>query len=161
MASPDEWFNGTLEAFKAGTLPKYKVFDLGLSPELGVKKMPRWQIIMTQAVVRKAVDKHKLPLRLLENLPSALTSPEEVYLSKEQNSFVFRLAVQHENESIAVALERMKHSEFGIIYLLKSIHVRPDYQYALWEESGLLIWGKNKPSSSQDSAPCNWGQQAS
>lgn len=146
MASPDEWFNGVLEAFQNGTLAKYVSFDLGLLPTFGIHKLARARIMMPQHIVRKAVDKHHIELKLLKNLPSALANPVCLFLSKEgPESTVIQLDTKSDGESLVVVVEYLKHSDFGMTYLVKSIHPRPKHHFKLWEDAGLLLYSRPVP----------------
>jgi hypothetical protein len=164
MASPDEWFLQTLQAFQAGTLERYKVFDLGLSPDLGVKRLARATMIMPQSVMRKALERHQIPIETLHPLPILLRRPIRVLRSKsDENTHIFQLSVALYGESIVVAAEYARHKDFGLIHLIKSVHPRPFHQIKLWIDEGLLIYSTVKEKSQispQDSAQCNSGQQA-
>jgi hypothetical protein len=143
MASPDEWFNGTLKAFHEGTLPKYVVFDLGLSPQLHLKKLPRASLLMPQSVMRKAMQKHRIDLDELLNLPSAIQSAGKLFHSKsDPHSTIFVTTIRISGEPLVAVAEYCKHPDFGMIYLVKSIHPRPSHQLKLWEEAGLLFFKK-------------------
>jgi hypothetical protein len=143
MASPDEWFNGNLKAFRDGTLARFVVFDLGLSPQLHLKKLPRAGLFMPQSVVRKAVQKHGIDLDLLKNLPSAIQSPEKLFHSKsDPNSMIFVTPIRISGEALVAVAEYGRHPDFGMIYLVKSIHPRPSHHFVLWEQEGLMCFKK-------------------
>jgi hypothetical protein len=143
MASPDEFFNGTLAAFRAGTLPKYKVFDLGLSPELGIQPFPRAMIFMPQSVLFKAVEKHGIDLEILRNLPSLIGDLRALFKSKTvAHSFVIQLDATWQGHPLVVAVEHVRHPDFGTSYMAKSIHVRQTYQLDIWTNDGLRLFLK-------------------
>ncbi|MEI6351409.1 MAG: hypothetical protein WCP06_09905 [Verrucomicrobiota bacterium] len=145
MASPDEWFNGTLEAFRSGKLAAYVVFDLGLSPRLGIHRLPRAQMMMPQSVIRKAIAKHSIDLTLLQNLPSVISDPVRIFLSAtEANSFVFQLKLVSNQEALVAAMEYCRHADFGMAYLVKSIHPRLRDHFSRWEERGLLLFERKE-----------------
>ena len=143
MASPDDFFNGNLNAFRSGKLAKYVVFDLGLSPSVGRKEFPRALIFMPQSTLSKAVQKHNIDLNILSDLPTMLLGSDRIYRSKTvENSFVLRLSERWGGEYLVAALEYVKHADFGNSYMLKSIHTRPDEQFSRWDAEGLLLYKK-------------------
>jgi hypothetical protein len=143
MASPDEFFNGTLDAFLGRTLPKYVVFELGLSPNLGIKQFPRAVMFMPQSVLKKAVEKHAIDLGILRNLPSLLCDPLRLYVSRTvANSFVFKLKIKLGDDHMVAAAEYVNHADFGNSYMVKSIHARQEYQLAIWEADQLTLYTK-------------------
>jgi hypothetical protein len=162
MASPDEWFNGTLDAFVTGTLPAYSVFDLGLSPRLGINKLPRAQILMRQNILRKAVEKHEMDLVCLRNLPSSISGPIMIFDSNSDNrSVVWVLDIFYGAKRVVAVTEYMKHADFGMIHMVKSVHPRDVEHFARWEKLGLLIYKKEVAKQPlQDSARYNCEQQA-
>jgi hypothetical protein len=143
MASPDEFYNGTLDAFRHGKMAAYAVFDLGLSPQLKLHELPRANVYLTQSIMRKAIDKHCMELQALRNLPGLISKPLKLYRSStEPGSIVFMLDLMHEAEHVVAATIYAKHPDFGMCHMVKSLHHRAAFHFPLWEKQGLLIYQK-------------------
>jgi hypothetical protein len=143
MASPDEFYNGTLDAFRQGKMATYAVFDLGLSPQLKLHELPRANVYLAQGVMRKALEKHHMDLQTLRNLPGLISNPLKLYRSNtEPGSIVFLLDLMHESEHVVAATIYDKHPDFGMCHWVKSLHHRAAFHFPLWEKQSLLIYKK-------------------
>ena len=164
MASPDEWFEENLNLFLSGSLARYKVFDLGLSPDFGIKRFPRAPIIMPQSVLRKIVqNKHMIPIETIRPLPRLIRTARRIFRSKhEENAAVFELPAAVNGENLALVAKYGNHRDFGTAYLVTTVHSRPEHQFTAWANLGLLLYTRPKKgqASPQDSAQCDSGQQA-
>ena len=104
-----------------------------------------------------------LPVELIKPLPTLIQKPVRVFRSKsEEDTAVFQLSILHEGNPVIVVAKHGRHRDFGMVYLVTTIHPRPRHQLEAWIELGLLLYPKEKISqvSPQDSAQCNSGQQA-
>lgn len=161
MASPDEWFETNLDAFLTGS-PRFKVLDLGLSPDFGIKRFPRAPMLMSLSVLRKILVSHAIPEATIRPLPKLIRSALRIFRSKhEENSAVYELPIKVNGEPLALVAKYGHHPEFGTAYIITTVHARPQYQFDAWVELGLLLHPQKKyQASSQDSAQCNSEQQA-
>ncbi len=161
MASPDEWFEMNLDAY-LNQRPRFKVLDLGLSPDFGIKRFPRATMLMTLNVLRKVLVGHAIPEATIRPLPRLIRSALRVFRSKhEENSAVFELPANVNGENLALVAKYGHHAEFGTAYIITSVHAPPKSQFDAWADLGLLLYVQRKGQvSPQDSAQCNSGQQA-
>jgi len=104
---------------------------------------------MPQSVMHKAVNKHSIDLRVLRNLPSAIRDPVKIYNSKTSaSSAIFLLDLRDAGTQLVAVAEFVKHPDFGLSYMVKSIHHRPADQLERWEAEGLMFYQKEDQTPS-------------
>lgn len=146
MIAPNTWFNRQLDSFIARVLPKSDVFQLGRFG--GIDAWPVLEIMMEQSIIHHAMTEHGcLTCEDFRDFPKMITGACAIYKSKRLDSLVLKLGFCKENQAVAVPMRRVTHPAFGPIYSVKSFYPKPEYQWKLWDDAGLLLRGQKKEPS--------------
>ncbi|MDR1343205.1 MAG: hypothetical protein LBK18_08145 [Prevotellaceae bacterium] len=145
-------YNKELKKYIRGTLPRWKVLDLGTPfGELSKHIDCTSNILMPQRVFTKAQKGHTTTINLkqLEDLPIKLNQASSIFQSKKDNSVVAVINEKdNKNNPIVIPINKQ-----GIIFdgkknrcvnLITSIHGRPQDQLELWTKNGLNLYSIEK-----------------
>lgn len=115
-----------LDEYEAGTLNRRVVLNVGATPDvlqrLGADALP---MIMPQSVLKKAQDKHSIPLEVLRDLPAEIADPIMVFDSATMaNSFVVLTEMQHDGENLVVPIHMQVQNGKAVVHEIASIHDR-------------------------------------
>ena len=141
MPTPDEWFDLALKEYRAGTLPAFRILDLGRMPFYQIERwLARVPILMTQKMLGKAEEKHLLDLDGFQGLPSRLQKPAAIFESKDQPGrfvIVTDLLAPDDNP-VVVVVAPASNRDSGTHWAVASVHARAAAQLRRWEEQKLL-----------------------
>lgn len=140
MPTPDEWFDDALRQYRAGTLPAYKILDLGRTPfHQFAGWLSRLPILMPQKMLGKAKEKHLLDLAGFAGLPSRLQKPAAIFASKDQpGRFVLVTDLLAEEGPVVVVIAPTQNRDAGTHWVVVSVHARDAAQLRRWQTEGLL-----------------------
>ena len=142
MPTPDEWFNLALQQYRAGTLPAYKILDLGRTP---FHQFAGWlsglPILMPQKMLGKAKEKHLLNLAGFAGLPSRLQRPAAIFESKDQpGRFILVTDLLSDGKPVVVVVAPTQNRDSGTHWVVVSVHARDAVQLRYWQAGGLLCY---------------------
>jgi hypothetical protein len=134
-------FDQELDKYKNGTLPSGEILDLGLPSQLlqehGIPNLP---IRLTQKILKKAVNKHKVELSDLSGLLKHIHAPIAILRDKDipQNRILVT-EIRHKDGNIVVAVHVDVQRSFVEINDVRSIFPKNDKNAGKWIDEGLLL----------------------
>ncbi|WP_243546221.1 SNF2-related protein [Pseudodesulfovibrio tunisiensis] len=126
VQSDVEQWESQLDDFQAGKLHPRRILTVGQTPDvlrkLGASNVP---VVMSQHVLRKARNKHDIPLEVLHLLPLHLADPILVLESATMaNSLVVMTEMEHAGEHLAVPVHLDVQGGKAVVNEIASIHDR-------------------------------------
>ena len=142
-------FNEELQQYIDGTLPTNIRFDLGFPTGSLASQIANIPLYVKQGIFKKAIEKHKIDLSELKNLPKQLADPILIFNSKNGTSKIVLIdAKDTQGRNIIAAIE------FSIIKIdakrelevndIKSLHGKDFEKLLHWIDNGLLAFVNKK-----------------
>jgi hypothetical protein len=117
------------------------------------------EIIMRAGVIGKALKGHETTIgkKELENLPSKLASPTQIFKSKKEGSIVVAVNIKDNlGQPVVISIEVKSAIEIGSKpykgNIVTSVHGRKMEHLKMWKEQGLELYDRQKEKSSIHSA---------
>ena len=137
----DHATNQKIRSWADGTLGSHEVINIGLPSatlrSFGLSDLP---IHLTQRVLKKTTQKHRVKVESLQGLAVAIQSPLAVFASKKgANHFVVLTDLKHEDSNIIVALDLNATRNDIEIHDIRSLHPKESMNIINWVEDGLLL----------------------
>jgi hypothetical protein len=157
IAGANSRYNAQLsEYLKNPNRLRNKPINLGVPVGVVEKYLGNSQeIFMRAGIIGKALKGHETAIskKDLENLPSKLANPSQVFKSKKEGSIVVAVDIKDNlGQPVVIAIEVKSAIELGSKQyagnIITSIHGRKMEHLKMWKEHGLELYGRQKEKSS-------------
>jgi hypothetical protein len=142
----DEEFASKIDDYQHGALPSHEVVNVSMPRGVLASFLPQRELVIRQATLRKAVEKHSIDLAELRTLPSNLEHPIFILSGNRPGTLtVLTEAHDQEGRNVLAAIEIGRtltpQPETRIeVSKIASLHGKDAEKLLYWIEGGRLLW---------------------